>query len=230
VVSEPATAATVIESWTRNDVAAPLLAARPLPASEDEVADTAVVAAARPAAQGIQLLAAEETSVASDGTVWAGAQIGACIMLGPICAAAQLHGGKLIGRSERWRGFTGHLTEIYVGIEVPIAVGPVRVTPGFAAGYGSIFTRSGAVDVDDDKMGVEVSGPRAEIHAALSIPLTAHIALDVRTSAALTQATEREIRGSGGPDVPDVPAPAIVFPGEPRALFRLALGVRYGAL
>jgi hypothetical protein len=216
-VSEPATAATVIESWTRRDVAAPLLAARAVPV---EIAERAAPAPAA-AVQGIQLFAAEETSLASDRTVWEGMQIGACIMIGPICAAARVHGGTVIAWPAGWSAFSRKGAEVYAGIDVPITMGSTRLTLGFAAGYGSMFTRHHG---DGERIGIEISGPRAEVHAALSLPLTAHIAIDLSATGALTQATGMETHG------PDSPDPSITFPDEPRALLRFALGVRYGAL
>lgn len=214
-VGEPATAATVIESWTRTDVAAPLLETRAVPVAIEPAA-----VAAPPVARGIQLFAAEETSLASDRTVWEGVQLGACIMLGPICAAARVHGGKVIARPDGWDRFVRKGGELYVGVDIPIAVGGLRLTPGFAAGYGMMLTHHIG---DGDKTGIEISGPRAEAHVALSIPLTPHIALDLATTAELTQATGMETHG-------DTPDATIAFPDEPRALFRLAVGVRYGAL
>jgi hypothetical protein len=218
-VSELATAATVIESWTRSDVAAPLLATHELPAVGDGA--PAVVAAAPPAASGIQLYAAAETSFASDRTVWEGMQLGACIMLGPICASARVHAGKVISQPSSWTGLTRKGGEAYAGIDVPIAIGRTRLTPGFAAGYGTIFTHRGS---EEDRMGVEISGPRAEVHAAFSLPVTAHVAIDLMLTAALTQATAMETHG------PVIPDPVAIFPNEPRAFVRFAVGVRYGAL
>ena len=219
-VTEAATAATVIESWTRSDVAAPLLATRAVPALED-APPRAGASASPPAARGIQLFAAEETSVASDRTVWEGMQLEACIMVGPICAAARVHGGKVIAEPASWAGFARNGAEVYAGIDVPIALGHTRLTPGFAAGFGAMFTRYKS---DGAKMGVEISGPRAEVHVAFSVPLSAHLALDLVTTAALTQATAMETHGA------DTPDPTVVFPDEPRALVRFAVGVRYGAL
>jgi len=219
-VTEAATAATVIESWTRSDVAAPLLATRTVPALEDAAPRT-VASASPPAARGIQLFAAEETSVASDRTVWQGMQLEACIMMGPICAAARVHGGKVIAEPASWAGFARNGAEVYAGIDVPIALGHTRLTPGFAAGFGAMFTRYKG---DGDRMGVEISGPRAEVHVAFSLPLSAHLALDLVTTAALTQATAMETHGT------DTPDPTVIFPDEPRALVRFAVGVRYGAL
>jgi hypothetical protein len=221
-VSEVATAATVIESWTRSDVAAPLLATREVPAlPELEDGAPAVVIASPPAASGIQLYAAEETSFASDRTVWEGMQLGACIMLGPICASARVHAGKVVSQPSSWAGLERKGGEVYAGIDVPIALGRTRLTPGFAAGYGTIFTHRGS---EDERMGVEISGPRAEVHAAFSLPLTAHIAVDLMLTGALTQATAMETHGR------DIPDPVAVFPDEPRGFVRFAVGVRYGAL
>jgi hypothetical protein len=218
-VGEPATAATVIESWARTDLAAPLLETRAVPAIE---VAPAVVAAPVPAAQGIQLSLAEETSLASDHTVWQGMQLGACVMLGPICAAARVHAGKVIARPAGWDGFVRKGAEAYVGIDIPIAAGRLRLTPGFAAGYGTMLTHH--IGDGDEKTGIEISGPRAEAHIALAIPVTPHIAIDLATTAELTQMTG--VEAHGGAPSPDA---AILYPDAPRALFRFAIGVRYGA-
>lgn len=224
-VGEPATAATVIESWARTDLAAPLLETRAVPALDAAPAGIAAPAPAVPAvpaAQGIQLSLSEETSLASDHTVWQGMQLGACVLLGPVCAAARVHGGKVIAKPDGWDRFVRKGAEAYLGIDVPIAAGRLRLTPGFAAGYGTMLTHHIG---DSEKTGIEISGPRAEAHVALAIPLTAHIAIDVATTAELTQATGMETHGSA----PTSDA-TILYPDEPRALFRFAIGVRYGAL
>lgn len=221
-VGEPATAATVIESWARTDLAAPLLEARAAPALDAGVSAPAPVVALAPAAEGIQLFLAEETSLASDRTVWQGMQLGACVMVGPICAAARVHGGKVIVKPDGWDRFARKGGALYAGIDVPIAVGRNRLTPGFAAGYGMMLTHHIG---DGEETGIEISGPRAEVHVALAIPVTPHIAIDLATSAELTQATGMETHGSApSPDA------AILYPDEPRALFRFAIGLRYGAL
>jgi len=218
-VGEVATAATVIESWTRGDLAAPLLASRGMPERERAELVAPVPVAAPPAERGMQLFAGEETTLASDGSAWLGLQLGACVMLGPVCIATRLHGGKVISEPASLASFERKGAEAYLGIDVPIAVGRTRFTPGFAAGYGTMFTRYRS---DGERMGVEISGPRAEVHAAFSLPLSPHFALDVIATAALTQAAGIETHGA----VPD----PVAFPAEPRALFRLAIGVRYGAL
>jgi hypothetical protein len=160
--------------------------------------------------------------VASDRTVWQGVQLGACVMFGPICAAARVHGGKVISAPDGWSSFVRKGAEAYGGIDIPIAIGRSRLTPGFAAGYGTMLTHHIG---DGEKTGIEISGPRAEAHVGLSIPLTPHLAIDLATTAELTQATGMETHGT-----PSGTGAAIVYPDEPRALFRFAVGVRYGVL
>jgi hypothetical protein len=213
-VGEPATAATVIESWVRSDVSAPLLEVRAIPPGESE-------RPVPPVERGIQLIVAEETSVGSDRTVWQGMQLGACITLGAICVAARIHGGKVVASPSGWDRFSRKGAEAYIGIDVPIAVGRARVTPGFAAGYGTMLTHH--LGDGDEKTGIEISGPRAAARVSMSFPITARLAIDVSTTAELTQATGVEPHG-------DPAASTITFPEGPSALFRLAVGVRYGAL
>jgi hypothetical protein len=223
-VRGPSTAAMVIESWLRSDVAAPLLEARVVPPAEAEPPAAAApgMVAPAPATTGTQLFLAAETSVASDRTVWQGMQLGACVMLGPICAAARVHGGKVISAPDGWNSFVRKGAEVYGGIDIPIAIGRSRLTPGFAAGYGTMLTHHIG---DGEKTGIEISGPRAEAHVGLSIPVTSHLAIDLATTAELTQATGMETHGT-----PSGTGAAIVYPDEPRALFRFAVGVRYGVL
>jgi hypothetical protein len=143
------------------------------------------------------------------------------VRLGPICGAARVHGGKVISGPRGWDGFTRKGAEVYAGVDVPIAFGGSRLTPGFAAGYGTMLTHHVG---DREGSGIEIGGLRAEVHVAFTMPLTARFALDLATTAAMTQATGMETHGDAPPDA------TVVFPDEPRAVFRFAVGVRYGAL
>jgi len=218
VIGEPQTAATVIESWVRGDVVSSLLEPRDVPPLD--VAPPS--ASSEPSATGIQLFAAAETSLASDRTVWQGLQLGACIMLGPVCATARVRAAKVVARPDAWRRFKRKSGELLGGIDIPITVGGLRLRPGFSAGYGSMLTHHLG---DDREAGIEMSGLRAEAHLGLSIPLSAHLAIDLVTAAELTQATAIETRG-----MPAAADSMVACPDEPRALFRLAVGIRYGAL
>lgn len=222
VVGDAATAATVIESWARVDVAAPLLAARALPVvaarapTERAAAPLAVVVAAPARApRALQVFAALETSIASDGTRWLGPQLGACVMVGPICAAARLRFANVIDGPGPWHD---HLDrkggELLIGGDIPFPLGRGQLAPGFGGGLGAIGTH-----VSGDRgehIYNRTGGLRADVHATLSYPLGHQLALDVTLAADFTQTTHVETDTT------------MVFPDEPWLLVRAGVGVRYG--
>jgi hypothetical protein len=218
VVRDPATAATVIESWTRGDVAEPLLAIR-LPPRQIEDEPTRVrevITIARPETRGIQLFGGAETSVANDRTEWLGAQIGACVMVGPVCAAARLRFAAVAHGPGVWHGTLERRgTELLVGGDVPIHFGRATFSPGFAGGIGQLHTH---VDSETFHMGSETGGLRADVHAALSYPLGQNLSFDLSLAVDFTQATHVEVRSQ------------MPLPEEPLFLIRLGAGLRYGRL
>jgi len=224
VVEAPSTAATVIESWVRTDVEAPLLAVRPLAADEPAASaatspaasvDTAVVAR-RPPPRGVQLFAAGETSFASDRSSWVGVGVGACVMIGPVCAAARLRFSTLAWGAEEWHGEAGRsATELLVGGDIPLRVGGFTISPGFAAGIGMTHTR---LERDGMVARAETGGLRADVHASLSLPLRRRLAFEVSVAGDLTQSTHVESSSS------------IQLPEEPRTQIRVGVGLRYGGL
>lgn len=215
VVGNTATAATVIESFSRSDVGTPLLAARAVRRDEPAVAaELDAAPASASSARGIHVFGAFETSFASDGTAWLGAHVGACVMIGRICAAARLRGAGVVGGPGAWEDvYERRGTELLFGVDIPFAIGGWTFSPGFAAGLGQMHTRGG-----DRDMRAETGGPRADVHATLSIPVGG-MAIDLFGAADLTQ----ETRVEWGPTM----AP---LPDEPRLLVRFGAGLRYGGL
>ena len=219
-VTDIRTAATVIESWVRTDVEAPLLATRTIavrepPAAPPPAAAPAIAVAPRPPERGVQLFTTAETTRASDRTSWFGLQVGACVMLGPVCAAARARFASVTGGPGPWQGgLDRHGVEVLLGGDVPLRWGRATISPGVAAGVGSIHTR----EEGSTFRGGETGGLRAEAHAALSYPLRPRIALEVTLALDLTQATHVETSS---------PVP---LPDEPRLLARLGLGLRFGGL
>lgn len=211
-VGELATAATVIESFARDD-AAPLLPIRSRPQRVTiELAKPVQPAAPASATRGIQIFAAGETSVGSDHTNWMGAHVGVCITLGPICAAVRLRHAQVVAGEGMWRTeMERRSSELLLGLDVPFSLGRTTLSPGFAAGMGSMWTRS-----DDGTTAGESGGLRADVHVTLSVPVTKRWALDLSTALDLTQETRIES---------EMPLPA-----EPLALLRFGFGVRYGGL
>ena len=244
-VSDGRTAATLIESWARTDVEAPLLTAHDHPpapvdhpaeppgerrdyddgwsagSAADAPAPTASASlsavsapAADTAGRRVQVFAVAENAVASDRTRWAGAQVGACVMLGPLCAGARIRFATVFGGTERWRGNLDRRgAEMLLGADLPLRLGRATLAPGLAAGIGWTHTND-----DDAPNSSETGGLRAEAHATLSYPFTRRLALDVTLSADLTQATHVETSST------------VPLPDEPRILGRLGAGLRFGGL
>lgn len=208
VVRDPATAATVIESFTRTDVASPLLAARAVPRTpEIEAPAPAVPVAPAPRRTGVHLSASVESSFANDDTTWLGGSVGVCVRTGPICATARL----------RWAGVVGgfgaaeverNVKELLIGVDLPIALGRVLVTPGYAGGLGGMETHVGGMDRHTGSF-------RAEAHVGLAVPVARALAMDLAVSLALGERTEFDA--------------AAMVPSEPWGMVRAGLGLRYGA-
>ena len=240
MVSDARTAATLIESWARTDVEAPLLTghdhlpepvARPeRPMAERAAEDgwsagaagdapasatlSAVSAPAGNAGRGVQVFAVAENTVASDGTRWAGAHIGACVMLGPVCATARIRFAAVFGGTEHWRGnLDRNSAEMLLGADLPLRLGRATLSPGLAAGIGWTHTND-----DNSPSNSETGGLRAEAHATLSYPFSRRMALDVTLSADVAQATHVETSST------------IPLPDEPRVMGRLGAGLRFGGL
>jgi hypothetical protein len=210
-VREVQTAAAVIESFVRDDVGSPLLAIRPVAAAPAPV--RAALAEPPPRARprlptGWHFFGGLETSFANDGTQWMGMSLGACVMLGPLCAAARLRGGSVVAEHGVWDLADRRSGEILVGLDVPFRLGRFLLTPGVAAGTGDVTTKADAPTSRSSYF-------RAETHVALSIPLTTSLAVDVYVAGTLAQQVERE-------------------PGymttieEPYGYLRFGLGMRYG--
>lgn len=215
-VGDATTAATVIESWT--GVEDDLLASRPVVAPVAvERAEAAPVA---PTLRGWQVFGAAQTAVANDRTKWLGFEGGACVMVGPICAAARLRTATVEAGPEWVHTMSRRSTELLIGGDVPFKVGSWMFAPGFGGGIGSMKTH---VSGDDTKVGGVTGGLRAEVHAALVVPIAAKLSVDLSAAVELTQATHEETW------MPMGQAPVVV-PDEPEVLVRLAIGLRWGQI
>lgn len=215
VVSSAETATTVIESWARSDVVAPLLATPavaeidlPPPRIETRIVLTET--------RGVQIFSAAETSVANDRTAWAGAEMGACIKLGAVCAAARARfAAVLIGTGPFDGQLDRHSVDLLVGGDLPMQVRGVTFSPGIAGGVGSIHTHFSDLG---EQMGRETGGLRADAHATVSFPIGRRFAVDLAITVNVMQTTESE------------QSTTIKMPADPRVLGRLGIGLRYGGL
>jgi hypothetical protein len=223
-VADVSTAATVIESWSDRNASDPLLASHPIPeivVAEAPVApQPRVVIVERQAPpstfHGSQLFAAGETSYANDRTAWAGAQVGGCVVIGPICAAASVRFAQVVDGPAFWTGLDRRSIEVLIGGDVPINVGPGLLMLGFGGGTGEVHTRIDSKD--EHRMASETGGLRAEARAVYAYPLTRSLALDVTLSIDLSQATRSESTTT------------MPLPDEPLVLGRFGFGLRWGHL
>jgi hypothetical protein len=136
-------------------------------------------------------------------------------MIGPVCAAARARFANVVDGPAPWRSqLERGGGELLVGGDLPLRVGKLAIVPGFGGGLGEIGTH--VARISGEKMFNRTGGLRAEVHAALSLPITRKLALDVAISADITQATSVETNTT------------MPFPAEPLWLVRLGLGVRYG--
>ncbi len=206
VVTDLAAAATVIESWARTDVTSPLLTAHHVPPVPG-----AVTVAPPLAARGVQVFVGLETSFSEDHSSWIGTQVGVCVMLGPVCAAVR---GRLAATMPE--PFDDHLErraiDILFGGDIPLRLGATTLSPGFAAGLGVVHSK---LEMND--RGSETFGLRAEAHAVWTIPVRAHLSVDLGATIDVTQVIDVETSSPGLAD-------------EPRLIGRFGAGLRYGGL
>ena len=214
-VTDVASAATVIESFVRGDVAAPLLTPRAGPPPPPPPAPPAPPPAPASNRGRVHVFLGPDAALARDGTRWLGAQVGACVTLGPVCAAVRHRLATVVAGPGEWTStLERRAIELLVGIDVPLAIGGVRLTPGFAGGIGQLDTRDRARDLR-----VETGGLRADIHATIGFAITPRWAVELAAAGVLTQATH--VEGGAGPSD---------LPREARLLGHLGVGVRYGGL
>jgi len=221
-VTDARTAATVIEAWVRTDVEAPLLSTREIerpatPAAAQAQPPPPAVAVAPPAApaaaRGVQLFTVTETSFADDCTSWLGAQVGACVTLGPVCAGARARFAMVVYGPAPWQDLDRRGVEMLLAADVPLRAGPITVAPGLGAGVGWIHTHQ-----EGSHAGGETGGLRGEGHVSAAYALRPRLALEVALALVVTQATHVETSS---------PTP---LPDEPRFLGRLGVGLRFGGL
>jgi hypothetical protein len=216
-VTDARTAATVIESWVRTDVQAPLLARHQIDdAGPGDLVPRAavVVAPSAPPARGVQLFAAGETALASDSSTWLGVELGACVMLGPVCASARARFASVAQGPERWqRDLERHGVELLLGADLPRRIGRAVLSPGLAVGVGWIHTHE-----EGSPRRESIGGLRVQGRLALSYPMTRRLAAELALSFEVTE-TEHVETSSPEP-----------LPPEPRWLGRLGAGIRFEGL
>jgi hypothetical protein len=210
IVSGVRTAATVIESWVRTDVEEPLLVSRPRVDAESPPDAAAVPPSAT---RGLYAFAAVERTFASDRTGWFGGQVGACVMLGRVCASTLLRAAAVTDGPAQFQNLDRYGFEILLGADLPIRLDRLTLSPGLGFGLGWTHTSD-----DGSSEGQETGGLRAESRVVASYSATTSVAVEVALTVEVTQATHVES---------SLTAP---LPSEPRFLSRVGVGARFGGL
>lgn len=209
VVGQLDTAVTLIESWTRNELEIAMLAPRQQP--EQPMA----VAAPSPALvqnyPRVQAFTTFETAYSDDRSNWLGVVAGACVQVGPICAAVRARVAAVV--EGRWEDSDRHAEELIVGGDVSRTLGSTIATFGFGAGMGA--THTGILEAGG-MHGSETFGLRADVHLSWVLPVTKKVGIDVMATLGIAQVTD--VESSSMTRIVD----------EPRFLGRLGAGLRFG--
>jgi hypothetical protein len=211
-VTNPRTAATVIESWVRTDVDEPLLERGRVDDEEPtDATSVAVAGSERAPGLGLEVFAAAQTGVASDRTASVGAQFGACVRLGLFCVGGRGRVSTVTEGPAGWEQvMERELVDALASVDLPVRVGRFGVTPGLGVGAGWFHTHEEGAETGKSTVGL-----REDAHVALSLPLSQRIAVEVSVSLGLAQG----VRGESTSNVP--------LPSEPHLLADLGAGFRF---
>ncbi|MCX5744832.1 MAG: hypothetical protein NT062_20280 [Proteobacteria bacterium] len=192
-MSDPETAATVIESWSRNDLTGPLLATHPM---ETMTTPRAIgvresIPTSYQPPRGVHVFAHAETSFAGDQTVWIGVAVGVCIQVGRACVSARGRFAAVVDGPNRTsiEDITRSAEDALFGGEIPFGIGPTTLWFGFGAGMGAVHTGStgGAMP-----LGSETFGLRADTHVGWTIRVIDRLSLELSATLDVAQATDVE--------------------------------------
>ena len=249
IVANAEVAAAVVESWVRDDLARSLLdpheispaesgpAKAPLPAS--------AIAASGPAPSGVTSSPAHagatsrmnmtvlgQTSLATDGSLWIGAALGACVRVGPFCVgidvqfagdtAATGNAGALYtvadssACAEPRRKLTRMGGNALMTADLPLRVGAGTIGPGFGVGAAWLSTDA---QLDQHSGSTTNVGLVAQPRIQFFWPLAWGLAADVGLGADILPLAHRK----------HLTASSFNLPGEPLGFLHAGLGLRYGS-
>lgn len=227
-VADVETAAALIESFTLSALPAPAVStplpappAPPAPHDLDEqpailvthIGDKRLVRGA--------LAASLESSLASDGSVWLGVKVRACVDLGPLCvggAARFSRDAELTGSAERTETARSE-SAVLLTAEWPIMRGRWSIAPGLGIGVGWVHLRRDVMSGDgDQQLELDTGGLRGEARVGISVPIGRSIALTFGGALGIAPAAHTQTFHEEGVDIA----------AEPRAFGRLDIGIELG--
>ena len=243
IVANAEIAAAVVESWLRDDLARPLLEPHEIPTTEAApiggapVVTRSPVPAHRSASSGASVTVAGGTWLATDGSLWIGAGLGACVRVRSLCLGLEIQvagdtattgnigalytavpdSSSASCNEQQQRALTRLDADALLTADLPLRIGAGTFGPGIGLGAGWLSTTAVLGDHGGNATTV---GPRAETRIMLSWPLAWGLAADVGLRADIMPFAHRKHLTSGGFDLP----------GEPLGFLRAGLGLRYGPL
>jgi len=212
-VTDVRTAATVIESWVRTDVEAPLLARR---RADDDAGGgappTVVVDAPAPdATGGLQAFALGESGLANDRTSSVGLQVGACAMRGPACVGGRARVATVADGPGEWEAtMDREAVDALASLDLPVRLGRMVASSGVGLGLGWVHTHEEASTQRRHTLGL-----RAESRLTLGYSVSARLAFEATLAFELARTVAARTTTE-------------VLPADPSVLGRLGVGVRFG--
>jgi len=251
IVANAEVAAAVVESWVRDDLARSLLdpheipttggapAKEPLPPTAGPASGPAVASAvSTPAHPGAHprpsVTVVADTSLATDGTLWIGAAMGACVRVGRFCVGVDVQfigdtaASGSIGAlytvvdssnaacAEPRRKLTRMGGNALMTADLPLRMGAGSLGPGI--GLGAAWLSTNAV-LDQHSGNATTVGFVAEPRIQFSWPLGWGLAADVGLRADILPFAHRRHLTSSG----------FNLPGEPLGFLHAGIGLRYGS-
>jgi len=248
IVANAEVAAAVVESWVRDDLARSLLDPHDVSTTPAEPAkpplSAPAIAASGPApadsgpapvraARRTSVTVLGQTSLATDGSFWVGAAMGACVRVGPFCVGmdAQFMGdtaatgnvGALYAVvadntvcTESRRKLTRMGGEVLATADLPLRVGAGTIGPGI--GVGAAWLSTDAL-LDQHSGSTTNVGLVAQPRIQFSWPLAWGLAADLVLRGDILPLAHRQHLTSGG----------FNLPGEPLGFLHAGLGLRYSS-
>ncbi len=226
-------AATVIESWVRGDLSAPLLAAREAPARARQASDRespppieqSIAIETRPIEVGV----AAGAGLSSDGALWTAAHAQACVTVGPMCAGALVrYANDTESQGDSVERTTSRSAlDMLVVADLPLRRGRLALTPGVGIGQTSLRARRGS----GERERVTTTGLHLRARVGASVRVTGawslHADLALGASPFARKLLQEEQYGPEDPNDPDDAAP---LSGVPRMHGWFGVGLLYGGL
>jgi hypothetical protein len=229
-------AATIIESWARSDLTAPLLEhelppdvrkpVEPSLSPEPSVGSTPAPLPSPPShPRPFALSLGAVAGRGSDGSTWSGADLRGCFQVWHLCVGGRLQHAVDLGLGGDAARLDGERSVLDLGLtaDVPLVLGHFEIVPGAAIGLGNVRASRevGPNTVEDDAGGLRL---RAQIGLTWRFAERWSLRLDTAVDyAPFSQPTLFESILEDGPE-------DVEIPGDPTAIGWLRVGLEVGGI